>query len=56
MNAVNVFKKFVEKDEEKENDRSADEHLAKFIISRLSQLSEEKRDEKCKKIIDVLLQ
>lgn len=58
ISATNVLKEYLlEKKEEKENygNQSADEHLAKFIISRLSQLPEENRDEKRKKIIDVLL-
>jgi len=45
----------LKKKENKENDSSADEHLAKFIILRLNHLPEEKRDEKRQKLIEVLL-
>ncbi|XP_071631573.1 uncharacterized protein [Temnothorax longispinosus] len=56
VNTANVLKEYVlQKKEGNENYLPADEHFAKFIISRLSQLPEENRDEKCKKIMDVLL-
>lgn len=56
MSTANILKEYIlEKKENKENDLSADEHLAKFIISRLSHLPEEKRDEKRQKLIKILL-
>lgn len=56
ISATNILKEYIiEKKQEKENYLSPDEHLAKFIVSRLSYLSEEKRDEKRKKIIEILL-
>lgn len=62
-NIANIFKEYLlkkmekreERREEKENDLSADEYLAKFIISRLAHLPEEKRDEKRQKLIEILL-
>ena len=45
MSTANMLKKYI-LGKNKENASSADEHLAKFIISRLNHLPEEKRDEK----------
>lgn len=57
ISTANILKEYVRntKKEEKENDVSADEYLAKFITSRLLELSQEERDDKRKKILDVLL-
>lgn len=55
MNTANILKEYIlEKKDNKENDLSADEYLAKFIVTRLSSLPEEKRDEKRQKLIEIL--
>lgn len=56
VNATNALTEYIrDQKEEKENVLPADKYLAKFIVSRLSELPEEKRDEKRIKLIDILL-